>query len=89
VFSVCLWDGAGYMRVALAQYNGSVRSFGSFHAMHEPVGQGNAGVCTGHGNSWELPEASERAQTCSCPYACVNVCLAAVAVREAPGINIY
>lgn len=29
--------GAGYMRVSLAQYNGSVPSFESFHAMHEPA----------------------------------------------------
>lgn len=76
------------MRVSLAEYNGSVPSFGSFHAMHEPAAdRGNTGVCIGHGNSWEFPEASERAQTC--PYVCVNVCLAGVAVRKAPDINIY
>jgi hypothetical protein len=55
VFGACSGDGAGYRRAALAQYNGSVISFGSFHAMREPVGRGNAGVGIGHGNRWYIP----------------------------------
>ena len=49
--------------MALAQYNASVLSFGSFHAMHEPGCWCNAGVCTGHmATAAPFPEAGKRAQ---------------------------
>jgi hypothetical protein len=54
-FRVCFRDGVGCRGTALALCNGSILSFGSFHAMHETAGQGSAGVDIGHGNSWTVP----------------------------------
>jgi hypothetical protein len=52
----------GVREWALAQYNGSILSFGSFHAMHEPGCWCNAGVGSLDMATSGAPEAGTRAQ---------------------------